>query len=485
MKIELNNVRFTPVRYVSRKRTDSVVGGAQNDNNFDNYDKSITQINKSRINFRGYYGDIQPVKKMFYIMSGKNAVYEDTWTHSHIYQAGMKKWVNAHPIELLKRTPEQAIQSICTLIKPDNQYPGIPSFIPSPNFGDKWGRHANYIEINPRAIAKYENGRITDGLLQTTKLLPAMPTSPNSFANCILLSQLYPTWHGDGSVASSSQYCSNLHTGISRNLLSEGLDGKMGADEQVKAFNDLAHLLGFKTGFRMLLSDGQLKVQGTPFNWYNHEKAFIDACVWGVDLGFDALYFDSAKHIIDRNGYCGVGNLPNKPQMSYILHDIRSRTGRNDLSFIGEKCDDRYDFKEMGFTAGTDWGRADNFESVEWEAKKQSWNREYAAGPEVSNDNDNGSASFAQRLNRLNSCLFGYDHINNKLPSFMHLNDLMPYEPGINTHDLMLRVIQADDHNAWTECERHWNGMFDRSLSANEHRNNAYHIFENVIKYRD
>ena len=481
MKVQFNNIRFTPNFYAQIERKNGNVTNPVN-NNFELYDNAIAQINKSRINFKGYYGDPQPVKKLFYNLTGRNSVYEDTWTHSHIYQVGIKKWVNAHPIELLKRTPEQAIQSICTLIKPNDQYPGIPSYIPSPDFGDKWGRHANYIEINPRAIAKYENGRITDGLLQTIKLLPAIPTSPNSFANCILLSQLYPTWHGDGTTESASQYCTNLHAGISKNLLCEGLEGKMGADEQVKAFNDLAHMLGFKTGFRMILSSGQLSVQGKPFNWLEHVNAYIDACAWGIELGFDSIYFDSAKHIIDMNGYCGNGYLPNKETMAYILHQIREKTGRHDLSFIGEKCDDRQAFKEMGFTAGTDWGKADNFDSVKWESEKQAWSREYAAGPEVSNDNDDGRASFAQRLNRLNSCLFGYNHVNNKLPSYMHINDFMPYEPGINTHDLMLRTIQANDFNAWTECERHWTGLFDRSPAADWQRQQAYHIFENFIK---
>ena len=436
----------------------------------------------SNINFKGYYGDLQPAKKLFYIVSGKNAIFEDAWTHSHIFQSGLKKWINANPTELLKRTPEQVIQSICTLIKTNNQFPGIPSYIPTPNFGDKWGRHANYIEINPRAIAKYENGKITDGLLQTLKLLPAIPTSPNSFANCIILSQLYPTMYGDGTLNSVSLYTSNLHSGISNNLTSEGLYGKMGADEQVKAFNDLAHLLGLKTGFRMLLSEGQLSVQGQPFNWQTHEKAYIDACTWGIDLGFDAIFFDSAKHIIDKNGYLGVGNLPNKEQMAYILYKIREQAGRNDIAFIGEKCDNNSAFREMGFTAGSDWGKADNIESVKWESRSQAYSREYAAGPEVSNDNDNGQLSYATRLNRINSCLYGFDHINNKLPSFMQLHDLMPLAQNVNTHSLMVNTTQLSASNAWTECERHWDGIFANTNEANIHRQRINNIFNNFIK---
>ena len=124
------------------------------ENKFGIYDSQLAKINKAQLSFKGYYGDQQPLKKLFYHVSGKSAVYEDGWTHGHLYQVGMKKWVNAHPAELLKRTAEQAIQSICTLIKPANQYPGIPPYIPSPNFGDKWGRRANYIEINPRTILR-------------------------------------------------------------------------------------------------------------------------------------------------------------------------------------------------------------------------------------------------------------------------------------------------------------------------------------------
>lgn len=436
------------------------------------------------INFKGYYGDIQPVKKLFYIVSGKNAVYEDAWTKQHLYQVGNKKWVNAHPIELMKRTVEQTIQSICTIIKPHSQYPGIPPYIPSPNFGDKWGRRANYIEINPRVLAKYDGNKITDGLLQTLKLLPAIPTSPNSFANCIVLSQLYPSLNGDGYKDADSLYCTNLHTGISKTLTCEGLVGKMGDDEQVKAFNDMAHLLGFKTGFRMSMPSEQLRVQGRSFDWKRDEKAYIDACVWGIELGFDAIYFDSAKHIIDKNGYCGCGSLPDKEQIAYILFEIRNRTGRNDIAFIGEKCDNRYEFKEMGFTAGTDWGKADDFESVRWESKNQSWSSEYAAGPEVSNDNDNGSISFEQRLNRINSCLFGYDNVGLKTPSYMQMHDIFPLSPYVNTHDLMMKAKQMNGSDAWTECERHWDGIFNSSPEANNYRNNVYHIFENLIRIK-
>ena len=454
-------------------------------NRFALFDNHLSMLNKINISFKGYYGDEQPLKKLFWITTGRNDVYEDDWTKEHIYQVGTKKWVNAHPSELLRHTPEQLIQSLCTITKPDMQYPCIPSYIPSPNFGDKWGRHANYIEINPRVIAQYDenSNRLTDGLLNAMKLIRAIPTSPNSFANCIILSQLYPCFHGDGYDDATSLYTANLHTGISQTLTSDGLYCKMGADEQVKAFNDMAHLLGFKTGFRIPLSSGQLKIQGRDFDWRREERAFIDACVWGINLGFDAIYFDSGKHVWDKNGYMGRGNTPDSEQMAYILYKIREESGRGDIAFIGEKCDSRYEYKQMGFTAGTDWGRADDFNSVLWESQNQREISEYAAGPEVSNDNDDGAASFETRLNRINSCLYGYDEVGNKLPSYMQMHDIFPLCTDTNTHRLMMRAEQKRGSDAWTKCERHYDGAFNTSPAAMDYRNNVYHIFENVIKY--
>ena len=451
-----------------------------------NINSAICLNNKfscDRVSFSGYYGDSQPLKKMFWHLCGRNEVYEDNYTNQHLYIVNNYKWVNANPTELLKRSPEQAIQSTLTIAKPSMQYPGIPSYIPSPNYGDKWGRYANYIEINPRLIAKYDKEEVSEGLLNTLKLLPAIPPTAGKGANCIILSQLYPTLGDDGKIYDSSLYCVNLHNGISKNLLSPGLYNKMGADEQVKAFNDCAHLLGFKTGIRMPLSAGQMRVKNLDFNWNLHEKAFIDACIWAIELGFDAIYFDSCKHIIDKNGYCGVGALPNEKQFAYILYTIRNQTGRNDLSFIGEKCDDSYIYKQMGLTAGTDWGKADNIHHVKHEANKQMYNFEYAAGPEVSNDNDYGEISLTQRINRINSCLWGLDINGAKLPTYMQLNDIFPFSNRTTTHDSMMYCKKLSGSEAWTDCERHWDGIFSDSPIANEYTQNVYHIFESAIRH--
>lgn len=455
----------------------------QGGNSFAVFDNNRALVNRAmlnRISFKGYEGDTQPVKKLFWHLTNRDEVYTDNWTNEHLYQVGRKKWVNAPVQELMRRSPEQAIQSICTLTQP---YPHIPSNIESPRIGDKWGRRANYIEINPRTVAKFENNRATEGLFGVMKLLPAIPTSPDSFANCIVLSQLYPAMWGED----NSLYGVNLHTSqqISDTLLSEGLYNKMGADEQVRAFNDLAHVLGFKTGFRMPILAGEIQIQGNNFDWNNsgHRKAYVDACVWGLELGFDSIYFDSAKHVLDKD--CMTQNLGDPPedwQMSEVLYYARKNSNRPDASFIGEKCYNNPRYKDIGFTAGTDWGKADNFDSVLWESRNQAWLDDYAAGPEVSNDNYNVDRSTC--LNRLNSCLFGYERVDKKLPSFMQLNDIFPLSPFTGTHEMMTHKKAMWSSEGWRDCEKHWNGVFDSDSDAKQHTINVYNIFENVIRAR-
>ena len=427
--------------------------------------------------FRGYYGDKQPVKKMYWHLTGQSKTYQDMWTKDNLWQCNGKNWINSSPDIILKRNAGETINSILTIACKND----IPSYIPTPQvMGDNWGRYANYIEINPRLIAKYENGKISDGLLQIMKLMTAIPPSSATKPNCLILSQLYPSLKGDGSTIDETLYHTNLHSGISKNLPARGLDFKMGDDEQVKAFNDLAHLLGFKTGFRMPISSGQLRIKGNEFLWHRDEKAFIDACVWAIELGFDAIYFDSAKHIIDMDGYCGIGDVPNKEQMAYILYKIREQTQKTDLSFIGEKCLPDENYKKMGFTAGTNWGDAFDIENIKWEAEKQSHSHNYACGPEVSNDNDYGELNFENRLKRLETCLFGYQDSYSKLPTFMQINDIFPLNSKINTHQAMTNVIKMEDSNAWTECERHWDSVFRTDNDARNYTQQVYKMFENA-----
>jgi len=443
-----------------------------------------------KINFKGYCGDDMPIKKLYWILAGTtDSGWKDSYTYEHLFNGGntgWKKWMFDYPQDLLKRNVADSIRSIFTLsdIRGDmkNLYHGK---IQSPNYGNSWGRHANYIEINPRIIAKHDKGEVSEGLLSAIKLLPAIPPSPKSFANCVILSQLYPVMgrYDDGKVGQNQGlYTVDLHSGISKNLTSKWLtrdNQRMGDDELVKAFNDLAHLRGLKTGIRMPLSSGQITVQGRPFSWQRDEKAFIDACVYAIDLGFDAIYFDSAKHVggYDIGNYCGCGDVPDKGKMQWINQQIREKSGRHDVSLIGEKCnDDRY-FKELGFTAGTDWGRADDRESVRWETEKQRYSYEYAAGPEVSNDNDNGGYSFGTRLQRLDNCLFADGFVGDRLPTYMQMHDIFPLSPYTNTHELMIR----DKFMGLGDTTSYWNDIFNTSQAAHDFQGQVHNKFLNVM----
>lgn len=443
---------------------------------------NIAAYNKANITFKGYYGDQQPAKKLFWILTGRNNICKDDETDYHTYHTlSGKKWVTINPEDLLKRSPEQAIQSICTL----NNYYDIPSYILSPNYGDKWGRRANYIEINPRTVALSQGNEKQEGLLNVIKLLPAIPPSSKSYANCIVLSQLYPTMgnYDDNRTGDRSLYTVDLHSGISKNLTSRNLSRgreRMGDDEQVKAFNDLAHIRGLKTGIRMPLSEGQMTVKGRPFNWDKDEKAFIDACCWAVELGFDSIFFDSAKHVgdYDMGNYCGHGRIPNYKQMQYITNQIRSKTGRNDISLVGEKCNDDTRFNDLGLTAGNDWGRADDFNSVMHEFKKQRWNDEYAAGPIISDDNDCGELNFETRLNRIKNAFNAYEDISYRLPTYMQMADIFPLSPYTNTHEQMMK---SENRSGYGDIESSYNNIFNTSQAAFDYRMNVYKEFANSI----
>ena len=69
---------------------------------------------------------------------------------------------------------------------------------------------------------------------------------------------------------------------------------------------------------------------------------------------------------------------------------------------------------------------------------KFKYNKDYAPGVEVSNDNDIGGRSYEERLKRINSILFAYEYPSDKLPSFMQMEDLFPLRYDTNTHHLMM-----------------------------------------------
>ena len=453
------------------------------------------KINKT-ISFGHYEGDLNPSMKFYYVVSGKHNLKKPEIDPATVYYSANdrnKKWIaGVNPSDVLKESPKLAIEKLVYLATGENK---IPKNIETPDFGNNWGRHANYIEINPRILGKMEGNRCSEGILGAIKFLNLIPPSGNNNVNCVILSQLYPNIYGDGynkpQWEENSLYTIKIephfNCGISENLTVNNMK-KNGISlsplEQVKTFNDLAHLKGLKTGFRMLLSEDQIKIgYGEQFRWSNpdHVEMFIDMCVNGINMGFDSIYFDSARHVgnYDMEHYAGVGATPSYELMQYITYSIRERTGRCDLSFVGEKCDnDAERYKNMGLNAGTDFADADDFNKIVNYSKKLSNSRVYASGVEVSNDNDCGAISYEQRLNKMKSCLFGYENKHDKLPSFMQMHDIYPLNHYTNTHDIMLhnpRFSDEDDYN------KHFENLFAKDDNARDYSNKVNELFAYYI----
>lgn len=413
------------------------------------------------------------VEKLLIALGHNTHLHFDKWTFEHEFVSGKKKWIaNILPSELLKRSVKQSVESILTLCECDEFFHKFPDNIESPNYGDKWGRLANYIEINNRAVAEMHGGETRNGILSAIKMIPAIPPSAKSWANCVILSQIFPNIFGDGynkgPFEENSIYGIKLNAGYSGNIIDYTITDKISPEEQIKAFNDLAHFHGLKTGFRTVISADQIKVSYPDheegFNWCNpeHQEIFINEHVKLMNTGFECIFFDSAKHIggYDCENYTGVGDLPEYGQMQYILNEIRGRSCKTTLSFVGEKSTGDFDrYKNLGLTAGTAFIPPDNFSEVKDWAEKFKYNREYAPGIEVSNDNDNGGSRYEDRLNRINTCLFGYEFPSDKLPSFMQMEDLFPLRYDTSTHHLMMTNPSYSNDGT---PESHWENLFTK-----------------------
>lgn len=413
------------------------------------------------------------VNKLLTALGHNTHLHFDKWTQEHEYVSGKKKWIaNILPCELLKRNIKHAVESLVTLCECDEFFKEFPDEIHSPDYGDKWGRLANYIEINNRAIAEMQGNQTKNGILSTIKLLPAIPPSAKSWANCVILSQIFPNIFGDGynkgPFEENSIYGIKLNAGYSGNIIDWSVTDKISPEEQFKAFNDLAHFHGLKTGFRTVISADQIKVcypdREEGFNWCNpeHQEIFINEHVKLMKLGFECIFIDSAKHIggYECENYTGVGDLPEYGQMQYILQQIRERSGMTTLSFVGEKSTGDFErYRNLGLTSGTAFVNPDDFENVKQWSEKFKYSREYAPGIEVSNDNDNGGSRYEDRLNRINTCLFGYEYPSDKLPSFMQMEDIFPLRYDTSTHHIMMT---NPSYSTDGTPESHWENLFTK-----------------------
>lgn len=418
------------------------------------------------------------VNKLLEACGSSTALHYDKWTEKHRYRAlndgNLKQWIsNVLPCELLERSLKKAIESIVTLCECTTFYKKFPDEVLSPDYGDKWGRLANYIEINNRAICEMHGNRCKNGIISAIKLLPAIPPSAKSWANCIILSQIWPNIYGDGYNKApweeNSIYGIKLGIGYSENIIDFDIADKISPEEQFKAFNDLAHFRGLKTGFRTIISEDQLKVarpyeDDENFRWHNpeHVELYIQEMVKLVNLGFEAIFVDSAKHIggYDMPNYTGVGALPDYPQMQYITDEIRKRSGCTTLSFVGEKSSDDFErYRMMGLNAGTAFVHVDDFDTVKYWSSQLKYSRDYAPGVEVSNDNTEGGTPYEVRLNRIRNALFGFEIASDKLPSFMQMEDLFPLRYDTNTHHLMMC---NPSYSTDGTPQSHWRELFTK-----------------------
>ena len=417
-----------------------------------------------------------PVNKLLSAFNETMKLQPDEWTKERTYfaQGCCKKWVaNILPVELLSRDIKNSIESIVTLSESNIFYDKFPDNVSTPNYGDNWGRLANYIELNNRAIAKMMYDRTCCGILSCIKMLPAIPPSANSWANCVIISQIFPNIYGDsynkGPFEENSIYGIKLNAGYSDNVVSYAIQDKISPEDQIRAFNNLAHFRGIKTGFRTVISADQIKVahpngEDETFNWCNenHVELYIQESVKLMNLGFECMFIDSAKHIggYDCENYTGVGDLPEYNQMQYILNEIRSRSGKTTISFVGEKSSDDFErYRMMGLNAGTDFITGDDFYAVRELSEKLKYNRIYAPGVEIENDNYEGGITYEQRLNRINTALFAYYQASDKLPSFMQMNDIFPLRYDTNTHHIMMT---NPSYSMDGSPVSHWENLFTK-----------------------
>ena len=426
------------------------------------------------------------VNKLLNIKIGNDTLHYDKWSEEHKISAEgsghLKQWItNILPEELLKRSLKKAVDSIVSLCECTTFYRTFPDNVETPDYGDKWGRLANYIEINNRAIAEMTNTDCRNGIYSAIKLLPAIPPSAKSWANCIILSQIWPNIYGDGYNKApweeNSIYGIKLGIGYSQNIIDFSIPEKISPEEQFKAFNDLAHFRGLKTGFRTIISEDQLKVsrpyhEDENFRWNNpqHVELYINEMVKIINTGFEAIFVDSAKHIggYDLQNYTGVGALPEYTQMQYITDEIRRRSGKTTLSFVGEKSSDDFErYRNMGLNAGTAFVSVDDFDNVKHWSNELKYSRDYAPGVEVSNDNTEGGTPYETRLDRIKNCLFGFEIASDKLPSFMQMEDLFPLRYDTSTHHLMMcNPSYASDGTK----ESHWENLFTKEDGRNYNR---------------
>ena len=180
-------------------------------------------------------------------------------------------------------------------------YEEFPDKIESPNYGDKWGRIANYIEINNRAIAQMQGDKCKNGILSSIKILPLIPPSPKSFANSVILSQIFPNIFGDGYNKAPNEensiYGIKLGVGYSQNIIDFDILDKLlvsNIKKIVQTYYDKAIIYLVDSYNWNLISEKSA---------YNND-AYIKIEIWNMEENkweHKAIRLTSAKNFIEFN----------------------------------------------------------------------------------------------------------------------------------------------------------------------------------------
>lgn len=79
----------------------------------------------------------------------------DIYKRNAVSNGYLKQWLSGIlPFQILERSLKECVESIVSLCECTTFYNSFPEDVKTPDYGDKWGRLANYIEINNRAIAE-------------------------------------------------------------------------------------------------------------------------------------------------------------------------------------------------------------------------------------------------------------------------------------------------------------------------------------------
>ena len=86
------------------------------------------------------------INKLLLALNEDIKLKRNNWYKSFLINCKNRKWLtNIVPAEILTRSVKNSIETLVEINQSNIFYEEFPDKIESPNYGDKWGRIANYI----------------------------------------------------------------------------------------------------------------------------------------------------------------------------------------------------------------------------------------------------------------------------------------------------------------------------------------------------